>query len=186
MARFDDVYYRPDPRATLTRPAPPEYEIPHHAQPVFRQAAAERSALDDGRSTDRRSWRCAVRDQRRTAQQHADRRRQRARTQRIGADKRNGSRGDDRRADLPLSPHVYLGSVQSASRGHLWRRKRLHCLVPDIRIQNRKSANMAEILATVAMKIVVALAEAIILRLVWQLWSAYAPTLRRAFAPAAA
>jgi hypothetical protein len=24
------------------------YEIPHHAQPVFRQAAAERGALDDG------------------------------------------------------------------------------------------------------------------------------------------
>lgn len=48
-ARFDDVYDRPDPRAYFRRLAPLEYEIPHHAQPVFRRAAAERAALDDGR-----------------------------------------------------------------------------------------------------------------------------------------
>ncbi|MGW2180525.1 hypothetical protein ACWCXX_20975 [Streptomyces sp. NPDC001732] len=48
-ARFDDIYDRPDPRAYFTRLAPLEYEIPHHAQPVFRQAAAERASLDDGR-----------------------------------------------------------------------------------------------------------------------------------------
>ena len=52
--------------------------------------------------------------------------------------------------------------------------------------ENRKSADMAEILAAVATKIVVALVEALLLRLVWQLWSAYAPTLLRAFAPTAA
>ncbi|MEU6672181.1 hypothetical protein [Streptomyces sp. NPDC046727] len=49
-ARFDDIYDRPDPRAYFGRLAPLEYEIPHHAQPVFRQVAAERAALDDGRS----------------------------------------------------------------------------------------------------------------------------------------
>ncbi|MGW5210159.1 hypothetical protein ACWEQO_02770 [Streptomyces sp. NPDC004051] len=48
-ARFDDIYDRPDPRAYFGRLAPLEYEIPHHAQPVFRQVAAERAALDDGR-----------------------------------------------------------------------------------------------------------------------------------------
>lgn len=48
-ARFDDIYDRPDPRTYFTRLAPLEYEIPHHAQPVFRQVAAERTALDDGR-----------------------------------------------------------------------------------------------------------------------------------------
>ena len=49
-SRFDDVYRRPDPRAYFGRLAPLEYEIPHHAQPVFRQAAAERAALDDART----------------------------------------------------------------------------------------------------------------------------------------
>ncbi|MEF9903446.1 hypothetical protein [Streptomyces sp. P9-A2] len=48
-ARFDDIYDRPDPRAYFRGLAPLEYEIPHHAQPVFRQIAAERTALDDGR-----------------------------------------------------------------------------------------------------------------------------------------
>ncbi|WP_244189159.1 hypothetical protein [Streptomyces incarnatus] len=47
-SRFDDIYDRPDPRMYFSRLAPLEYEIPHHAQPVFRQAAAERAALDDG------------------------------------------------------------------------------------------------------------------------------------------
>ncbi|MGW2641738.1 hypothetical protein [Streptomyces sp. NPDC001348] len=49
-SRFDDVYGSPDPRAYFRRLAPLEYEIPHHAQPVFRQAAAERAALDDTRT----------------------------------------------------------------------------------------------------------------------------------------
>ncbi|OIK07698.1 hypothetical protein [Streptomyces monashensis] len=48
-SRFDDIYSRPDPRPYFRRLAPLEYEIPHHAQPVFRQAAAERAALDDAR-----------------------------------------------------------------------------------------------------------------------------------------
>ncbi|WP_306189713.1 hypothetical protein [Streptomyces sp. MK5] len=48
-ARFEDIYNRPDPRAYFRRMAPLEYEIPHHAQPAFRRAAAERAALDDGR-----------------------------------------------------------------------------------------------------------------------------------------
>ncbi|MFF4036468.1 hypothetical protein [Streptomyces sp. NPDC001816] len=48
-SRFDDIYDRPDPRAYFRRLAPLEYEIPHHAQPVFRQAATNRAALDDGR-----------------------------------------------------------------------------------------------------------------------------------------
>jgi hypothetical protein len=48
-ARFDDIYERPDPRDYFRRLAPLEYEIPHHAQPAFRRAAAERAALDDGR-----------------------------------------------------------------------------------------------------------------------------------------
>lgn len=68
---------------------------------------------------------------------------------------------------------------------HPRRRKGLHCLASDIRIQNRKSADMAEILAAVATKILVGIVETIILRLVWQMWSAYLPYLRRAFAPAA-
>ncbi|MGC9541312.1 hypothetical protein [Streptomyces sp. UG1] len=48
-SRFDDIYDRPDPRAYFGRLAPLEYEIPHHAQPVFRHVAAERAALDDSR-----------------------------------------------------------------------------------------------------------------------------------------
>ncbi|MFD0208842.1 hypothetical protein ACFVH9_06875 [Streptomyces hirsutus] len=48
-SRFDDIYDRPDPRAYFRLLAPLEYEIPHHAQPVFRRVAAERAALDDGR-----------------------------------------------------------------------------------------------------------------------------------------
>lgn len=48
-ARFDDIYAQPDPRAYFTRLAPLEYEIPHHAVPVFRRVAAERAAVDDGR-----------------------------------------------------------------------------------------------------------------------------------------
>ncbi|MGW2419534.1 hypothetical protein ACWC0C_09800 [Streptomyces sp. NPDC001709] len=47
-SRFDDIYDQPDPRMYFRRLAPLEYEIPHHAQPVFRRAAAERAALDDG------------------------------------------------------------------------------------------------------------------------------------------
>lgn len=47
-SRFDDIYDQPDPRAYFRRLAPLEYEIPHHAQPVFRQAAAERAAAESG------------------------------------------------------------------------------------------------------------------------------------------
>ncbi|MGY1579072.1 hypothetical protein [Streptomyces sp. MN13] len=47
-ACFDDIYDQADPRAYFTRLAPLGYEIPHHAQPVFRRVAAERAALDDG------------------------------------------------------------------------------------------------------------------------------------------
>ncbi|MFF8994517.1 hypothetical protein ACF09H_32260 [Streptomyces sp. NPDC014983] len=46
-ARFEDIYGRPDPRAYFGRLAPLEYEIPHHAQPVFRRTAADRAALHD-------------------------------------------------------------------------------------------------------------------------------------------
>ncbi|MGW1003182.1 hypothetical protein [Streptomyces sp. NPDC002520] len=45
---------------------------------------------------------------------------------------------------------------------------------------------MAEFLAAVAMKIAVALAEAIILRLVWELWATCSRSLRSASVPAAA
>ncbi|WP_225829958.1 hypothetical protein [Streptomyces sp. NK08204] len=45
---------------------------------------------------------------------------------------------------------------------------------------------MAEILAAVATKIAVAVVEAIVMRLLWQLWSAYAGSARTAWAPAAA
>ncbi|MGW0767083.1 hypothetical protein [Streptomyces sp. NPDC002676] len=47
-SRFDDIYGCPDPRAYFRRLAPLEYEIPHHAQPVFRQVSTHRAALDDG------------------------------------------------------------------------------------------------------------------------------------------
>ncbi|MEU7282085.1 hypothetical protein AB0A69_25405 [Streptomyces sp. NPDC045431] len=40
-ARFDDVYDQPDPRAYFARLAPLRYEIPHHAQTVFRRTVAE-------------------------------------------------------------------------------------------------------------------------------------------------
>ncbi|GAA3143197.1 class I SAM-dependent methyltransferase [Streptomyces echinatus] len=49
-SRFDDIYVQPDPRAYFTRLAPLDYEIPHHAQPVFRQVAAERAAHGDSRT----------------------------------------------------------------------------------------------------------------------------------------
>lgn len=45
---------------------------------------------------------------------------------------------------------------------------------------------MAEILAAVATKIVGALVEALVLRLLWQMWSAYSPSLLRVVRPAAA
>ncbi|GAA3480006.1 hypothetical protein GCM10018966_065030 [Streptomyces yanii] len=61
----------------------------------------------------------------------------------------------------------------------------MHCRVSDPAPEYRKSATMAEILAAVAMKIVVALAEAIILRLVWELWATCSRSIRTAFVPAA-
>ncbi|MGA5410102.1 hypothetical protein ACPCSC_22905 [Streptomyces lavendulocolor] len=48
MTSFDDIYDRPDPRAYFTRLAPLSYEIPHHAQAVFRRTAAERRLADSG------------------------------------------------------------------------------------------------------------------------------------------
>ncbi|WP_328421774.1 hypothetical protein [Streptomyces sp. NBC_00443] len=42
--RFDDIYDQPDPRAYVRRLGPLEYEIPHHAQDVFRRTRADRSA----------------------------------------------------------------------------------------------------------------------------------------------
>ncbi|MEV1083936.1 hypothetical protein AB0I98_37955 [Streptomyces sp. NPDC050211] len=44
--RFDDIYNQPDPRAYVRRLAPLDYEIPHHAQDVFRRTRADRSAAD--------------------------------------------------------------------------------------------------------------------------------------------
>ncbi|QKW10914.1 hypothetical protein HUT18_15355 [Streptomyces sp. NA04227] len=49
-ARFDSIYDRPDPRSYFERLAPLEYEIPHHAQEIFRRTAAARAALYDGRT----------------------------------------------------------------------------------------------------------------------------------------
>ncbi|TFV33667.1 hypothetical protein E4K10_38805 [Streptomyces sp. T1317-0309] len=51
---------------------------------------------------------------------------------------------------------------------------------------NRKSTDMGQILVTVATKIGVALAEAILMRLVWELWAAFSRRLHTATAPAAA
>ncbi|MGW7384405.1 hypothetical protein [Streptomyces sp. NPDC054794] len=45
---------------------------------------------------------------------------------------------------------------------------------------------MGEFLVAVATKIAVSLAEAIILRLVWELWAACSRSLRASFVPAAA
>jgi SAM-dependent methyltransferase len=42
---FDDIYDQPDPRAYFTRLRPLRYQIPHHAQPVFRRVLAERARL---------------------------------------------------------------------------------------------------------------------------------------------
>ncbi|WP_455354835.1 hypothetical protein [Streptomyces sp. SYSU K217416] len=42
--RFDHIYNEPDPRAYFRRLAPLEYEIPHHAQPVFRRTRQQRAA----------------------------------------------------------------------------------------------------------------------------------------------
>ncbi|MGI5400782.1 hypothetical protein ACQEVG_15245 [Streptomyces sp. CA-135486] len=46
-SRFDDIYNEPDPRAYFRRLAPLRYEIPHHAQDVFRRARAERAAAHE-------------------------------------------------------------------------------------------------------------------------------------------
>ncbi|MGW1893212.1 hypothetical protein ACWCP6_23640 [Streptomyces sp. NPDC002004] len=46
--RFDDIYTRPDPRAFFRRLAPLAYEIPHHAQSVFRRTRSARSAAEGG------------------------------------------------------------------------------------------------------------------------------------------
>ncbi|MEU1827424.1 MULTISPECIES: hypothetical protein [Streptomyces] len=45
---FDDIYDRPDPRAYFTRLAPLRYQIPHHAQPVFRALLADRARAHPG------------------------------------------------------------------------------------------------------------------------------------------
>ncbi|GAA3379300.1 class I SAM-dependent methyltransferase [Streptomyces sannanensis] len=42
--RFEDIYDQQDPRAYFSRLAPLVYEIPHHAQAVFRRTYAERTA----------------------------------------------------------------------------------------------------------------------------------------------
>ncbi|NUK22142.1 hypothetical protein [Streptomyces lunaelactis] len=42
-SRFDDIYNKPDPRAYFRRLAPLEYEIPHHAQDIFRRTRADRA-----------------------------------------------------------------------------------------------------------------------------------------------
>ncbi|TQF02155.1 hypothetical protein E6W39_07540 [Kitasatospora acidiphila] len=47
-ARFYDIYNQADPRAYFTRLAPLGYEIPQHAQPVFRRAAELRSSAGAG------------------------------------------------------------------------------------------------------------------------------------------
>jgi hypothetical protein len=52
--------------------------------------------------------------------------------------------------------------------------------------EHRKSTDMGQILVAVATKIGAALAEALILRLAWQLWAAYARHQRTVTAPAAA
>ncbi|MEU8957733.1 hypothetical protein AB0C93_25900 [Streptomyces sp. NPDC048518] len=48
--RFDDIYDRPDPRAYFRTLAPYAYEIPQHAQAVFRRTRdlRARQAADDG------------------------------------------------------------------------------------------------------------------------------------------
>ncbi|WP_433403825.1 hypothetical protein [Streptomyces sp. CA-146814] len=46
-SRFEDIYDQPDPRPYFTRLKPLQYEIPHHAQDVFRRTAAARTALPD-------------------------------------------------------------------------------------------------------------------------------------------
>ncbi|MFF2148095.1 hypothetical protein [Kitasatospora sp. NPDC058190] len=48
-ARFDDIYDQADPRAYFTRLAPLGYEIPHHAQSVFRRTADLRNRAEDAR-----------------------------------------------------------------------------------------------------------------------------------------
>ncbi|GHC51064.1 hypothetical protein [Streptomyces flavofungini] len=46
--RFDDIYDQPDPRSYFRRLAPYDYEIPHHAQAVFRRTLAARRAAPPG------------------------------------------------------------------------------------------------------------------------------------------
>ncbi|WP_406164825.1 hypothetical protein [Streptomyces sp. NBC_00996] len=48
-SRFDDIYEQPDPRPYFRRLAPLQYEIPHHAQPVFRRSVEECRARSTGR-----------------------------------------------------------------------------------------------------------------------------------------
>jgi hypothetical protein len=43
-SRFDDIYNEPDPRPYFRRLGLLEYEIPHHAQAVFRRTRADRAA----------------------------------------------------------------------------------------------------------------------------------------------
>lgn len=46
--RFDDIYDQPDPRAYFRTLAPYEYEIPQHAQAVFRRTRELRGRLSGG------------------------------------------------------------------------------------------------------------------------------------------
>lgn len=57
----------------------------------------------------------------------------------------------------------------------------MHCRVSEPTSEYRKSFTMAEFLAAIAMKIAFALAEAIILRLVWELWATCSRSIRTAF-----
>ena len=47
---FDSIYDQPDPSAYYTTLKPLRYQIPHHAQPIFRRAARAVSRLRGGRT----------------------------------------------------------------------------------------------------------------------------------------
>ncbi len=123
-SRFDDIYDRPDPRAYFQRLAPLEYEIPHHAQPVFRQVATDRTGAR--RRTPRQAGHAGrvllVRDQRRAAQP------------------RRHAGGDVRAVQPPCLPDDVDGRARRRGQGVLCRATptgRSTCLRPGHRCTRR-------------------------------------------------
>lgn len=78
-----------------------------------------------------------------------------------------------------VTPYVHLRGTHGGGKGCIV------CFRTSVS-EDRKSADMGEFLVAMAAKVAMALAEAIIMRLVWELWAACSRSLRMNVVAAAA